>query len=85
MSSCWNGLLGHLGVSILNYLCKNKFICCEYFNSPVVSDSCVLGKQVKFSFFNSQTTTWVPFDILHSDLSMSPILSSAGHKYFIFR
>jgi len=82
-SSLWYSRLGHLGVSILNSLRKNKFTCCEHFNSSVVCDSCVLGKQVKLPFLNSQTTTLMPFDILHSDLWTSPILSSAGHRYYV--
>ena len=81
--SLWHSRLGHLGVSVLNSLRKNKFICCEPFNSYVVCDSCVLGKHVKLPFFDSQTTTLMHFDILHSDLWTSPILSSAGHKYYV--
>jgi hypothetical protein len=50
-SSLWHSRLGHPGVSVLNSLRKNKFICCEPFNSSVVCDYCVLGKQVKLSFF----------------------------------
>ena len=80
-SSLWHSRLGHPGVSVLNSLCKNKFICCEPFNSSVVCDYCVLGKQVKLPFFDSQTTTLMPFDILHSDLWTSPILNSVSHKY----
>jgi histone deacetylase 1/2 len=82
-SSLWHDRLGHPSVSVLNSLRKNKFICCEPFNSSVICDSCVLGKQVKLPFFNSQTTTLMPFDILHSGLWTSPILSSAGHKYYV--
>ena len=81
-SSLWHSRLGHPGVSILNSLRKNKFIYCEPFNSSVC-DSCVLGKQVKLPFSNSQTTTLMSFDILHSDLWTSPILSSASHKYYV--
>lgn len=50
-SSLWHSRLGHPGVSILNSLRKNKFICCEPFNSFAVCDYCVLGKQVKLPFF----------------------------------
>jgi len=82
-SSLWHSRLGHHGVSVLNSLRKNKFICCEPFNSSVVCDSCVLGIHVKLQFFYSQTTTLMPFDILHSDLWTSRILSSAGHKYYV--
>jgi len=42
MSSLWHGRLGHCSMSVLNYLHKNKFICC---------DSIVLEKHVKLPFF----------------------------------
>lgn len=82
-SSLWHGRLGHPGAHVFNSLRNNKFICCEPFNPSVICDSCVLGKQVKLPFLNSQTITLMPFDILHSDLWTSPVLSSAGHKYYV--
>ena len=82
-SSIWHDRLGHPGVSVLNSLRNNKFICCEPFHKSAICDSCVLGKQVKLPFFNSQTATLMPFDILHSDLWTSPVLSSADHKYYV--
>ena len=70
-------------VEMFNYLRKNKFICCELFNSSVVCDFSVLGNHIKMPFFDSQTTTLMPFDILHKDLWTSPILGPAGHKYHV--
>lgn len=68
---------------ILNSLRNNKFICYEPFNSFVICDSCVLCKQVKFPFSDSQTTTLMPFNILHSDIWTSLILNFIGHKYYV--
>lgn len=82
-SNLWHNRLGHPDMSVLNSLPKNKFIYCEPFNSYVICDSCVLGKQVKLSLSNSQYATLIPFDILHSKLWTSPILSYVGHKYYI--
>jgi len=43
----------------------------------------MFGKQVKLPFYASSSTTLMPFDIIDRDLWTSPILSSAGHKYYI--
>lgn len=40
-------------------------------------------KQVRLSFLVSNSDTLMPFDIMHSDVWTSPILSSAGHKYYV--
>ena len=52
-SSLWHSLLIHHGIFILHSLRNNKFICCEILNFSAIFDSCVLGKRVKLSFFNS--------------------------------
>ncbi|XP_057418177.1 uncharacterized protein LOC130712360 [Lotus japonicus] len=41
------------------------------------------GKHVRLPFSSSETITLRPFDILHSDLWTSPILSTAGHRYYV--
>lgn len=79
----WHNRLGHPGPSVLRSLSKNKFICCEHLSSSTVCESCVFGKHVKLPFYASSTNTLMPFDIMHSDLWTSPILSTAGHKYYI--
>ncbi|CAH9131347.1 unnamed protein product [Cuscuta epithymum] len=42
-----------------------------------------MGKHNKLSFSPSHSYTHAPFDIVHSDLWTSPILSSTGHRYYI--
>jgi hypothetical protein len=44
--------------------------------------SCTLGKQIKLPFYDSLSYTLLPFDIVHSDIWTSPILSSGGHRYY---
>lgn len=45
--------------------------------------SCVFGKHIKLPFSNSVSATMLPFDIIHSDLWTSPVLSSNGHRYYM--
>lgn len=79
----WHDRLGHPSSSALQSLRNNKFIDSEHLNSRIVCDSCVFGKHVKLPFVSSNNATVMPFDILHSDLWTSPILSSAGHRYYV--
>lgn len=34
-------------------------------------------------FIDSDNSTLMPFDILHSDVWTSPVLSTSGHKYYV--
>jgi hypothetical protein len=82
-SSLWHDRLGHPGASVLESLRQNKMIDCT---SPIrshVCQSCVLGKHIKLPFVASSSMTCMPFDIIHSDLWTSPVLSSSGHRYYV--
>ncbi|KAK6780427.1 hypothetical protein RDI58_022611 [Solanum bulbocastanum] len=79
----WHDRLGHPGAPILDLLRKNKGIDCKNHSSSSICSSCVFGKQTKLPFISSSSSTTMPFDILHSDLWTSPVLSSAGHRYYV--
>lgn len=79
----WHDRLGHPGSPILDVLRKNKSIYCNKLSSSRICGSCVLGKHIKLPFVSSSSSTIMPFDILHSDLWSSPVLSSSGHRYYI--
>lgn len=79
----WHNKLGHPRPSVSHSLRKNKFICYENLSSSIVCESCVFRKHVKLSFYASSSNTFMPFEIIHSDLWTSPIWSSAWHKYYI--
>ena len=81
--SLWHDRLGHPGASILDSLRKNKFIECNKLSSSTICYSCPLGKHVKLPFVTSNSTTMMPFDIIHYDLWTSPVLSSMGHRYYL--
>ncbi|XP_074314501.1 uncharacterized protein LOC141649717 [Silene latifolia] len=80
-TTTWHGRLGHPGSTIFNSLCTNKTISCQPMNSLSICQSCQLGKHVKLPFHNSMSNTVNPFDILHSDLWTSPVLSTLNHRY----
>ncbi|CAJ2673543.1 unnamed protein product [Trifolium pratense] len=79
----WHSRLGHPGAPILNSLHRNKILLCNKFRNDFFCHSCALGKQTKLPFYNSLSYTYMPFDIVHSDLWTSPVLSSGGHRYYV--
>lgn len=81
-SQLWHQRLGHPGQSPLHSL-KNS--CSIDFNKSMdnVCRSCVIGKSIRLPFHTSTSCTSQPFDIIHSDLWTSPIVSSGGHRYYI--
>ncbi|GKC67352.1 ribonuclease H-like domain-containing protein, partial [Tanacetum coccineum] len=79
----WHHRLGHLGARILNSLRNKRYIQCNRTSRTSVYQSCFLGKQIKMPFYDSSSSTLLPSDIIHSDLWTSPILSSAGHRYYV--
>lgn len=52
-------------------------------SDPALCQSCVLGKQIKLSLFQSHTQVTKPFDIVHSDVWTSPIPRISGIQYFV--
>ncbi|XP_076937369.1 uncharacterized protein LOC143604938 [Bidens hawaiensis] len=72
----WHRRLGHPGNSLLQCLNKKQFISVDRPSIKRLCQSCVFGKHVKLPFYDSLSTTYMPFDILHSDLWTSPVLST---------
>ncbi|KAK9066849.1 hypothetical protein SSX86_014172 [Deinandra increscens subsp. villosa] len=79
----WHSRLGHPGSSIIRILNSRNNICVNNISDSSFCQSCVMGKQIKLPFYDSISHTSSPFDIVHSDLWTSPILSSGGHKYYV--
>jgi len=82
-SSLWHDRLGHPRASILDSHKWNKLIEWTKTRASSFCHSCPLRKHVKLPFFYFHNSTCMPFDILHSDLWTSPILSSLGKKYYV--
>ena len=76
-SDLWHTHLGHPGDAVLRSLNSKFFInynkACKTFCS-----SCPLGKHSKLPFSNSMLHIASPFDIIHSDLWTSPVMSSSA-------
>jgi hypothetical protein len=77
----WHSRLGHPGSSILRILHNNLSFPFQRTNS--ICEPCVLGKHVRLPFHLSKSLVFAPFDIIHSDLWTSPIVTNSGHRYYL--
>lgn len=82
-SSLWHDRLGHPGAPVLKALRVNKSIDWNRTSNSSISRSCVFGKHITLSVVSCTSSTSLPFDIIHSDIWTSPVLSSAGHSYYV--
>ncbi|GJU23555.1 ribonuclease H-like domain-containing protein [Tanacetum coccineum] len=73
----WHQRLGHLGDEVLRSLVSRQFISCNKEKSTHICHACQLGKHVKLPFHSLDSIVEHCFDIIHSDLWTSPIVSSS--------
>ncbi|KAI3518344.1 hypothetical protein L1887_06964 [Cichorium endivia] len=78
----WHARLGHPGAPVFQFLRTNKDINCHALDKLLCS-SCQLGKNIKLPFVSSTSCTVMPFDILHTDIWTSPVVSTMGHRYYL--
>nr|GEW13418.1 hypothetical protein [Tanacetum cinerariifolium] len=71
----WHQRLGHPGGEVLRHLISSNFISYNNGKPPVLCHACQLGKHVTLPFVSSNTVISSCFDIIHSDVWTSPILS----------
>ncbi|XP_021718871.1 uncharacterized protein LOC110686565 [Chenopodium quinoa] len=81
-TNLWHNRLGHPGDAILRSLSSKIFIDCNK-GCKTFCSSCPLGKHSKLPFNDSMSHTTFPFDIIHSDLWTSHVMSSSGHCYYV--
>ncbi|GJR57325.1 ribonuclease H-like domain-containing protein [Tanacetum coccineum] len=74
----WHQHLGHPGGEVLRRLVYSNFISCNKEKPPVLCHACQLGKHVRLLFVSSGTVISSCFDIIHSDVWTSSILSLSG-------
>ncbi|GJW48339.1 ribonuclease H-like domain-containing protein [Tanacetum coccineum] len=79
----WHQCLGHPGGEVLRRLVSSNFISCNKEKPLVLWHACQLGKHVRLPFVSSSTVISSCFDIIHSDVWTSPILSLSGFKYYV--
>nr|GEY79367.1 ribonuclease H-like domain-containing protein [Tanacetum cinerariifolium] len=76
--STWHQRLGHPGDDVLRSLVTRNFISCNKEKSFHVCHACQLRKHVKLPFSSSTSIVSSCFDIIHSDIWTSPIVSDSG-------
>ncbi|GKB05788.1 ribonuclease H-like domain-containing protein [Tanacetum coccineum] len=81
--SKWHQRLGHSGDDVLRSLVSRNFISYNKEKSPHVCHACQLGKHVKLPFSSSTSIVSSCFEIIHSDIWTSPIISTGGFKYYV--
>ncbi|GKE91991.1 ribonuclease H-like domain-containing protein [Tanacetum coccineum] len=79
----WHQRLGHPDAEVLRYLISRNFISCNKEKSSHICHACQLGKHVNLPFVSSDTRVSSCFDIIHSDIWTSPIVSVGGFKYYV--
>ncbi|KAJ9540269.1 hypothetical protein OSB04_026775 [Centaurea solstitialis] len=78
----WHRRLGHPGAAVFQFLLSRKFIACSSQNSSLCH-ACQLGKHCRLPFSLSSTKTSRVFELIHSDLWTSPVISLSGFKYYV--
>ncbi|GJW98048.1 ribonuclease H-like domain-containing protein [Tanacetum coccineum] len=71
----WHQRLGHPGGEVMRRLVSSNFISYNKEKPPILCHACQLGKHVRLPFISSSTMISSCFDIIHSDVWTSPILS----------
>lgn len=79
----WHKRLAHVNNASLRTLISNNAISCNKDKLPLCCEACQLGKHLKLPFFDSNKTVSSPFELVHSDLWTSPILSNSGFRYYV--
>ncbi|KAJ9543577.1 hypothetical protein OSB04_023284 [Centaurea solstitialis] len=82
-SSIWHQRLGHPSSHVFQSLVSSGSIHCNKGIPPVSCQACQLGKHTRLPFSISESVVNFPFEIVHSDLWTSPVLSISGIKYYI--
>ena len=71
----WHRRLGHPSPQVTSSLAAHDFLpsCNKLAHIPC--SACQLGRQPRLSFSSSLSRTYAPFELVHCDLWMSPVLS----------
>ncbi|CAL9221762.1 unnamed protein product, partial [Arabidopsis halleri] len=77
----WHKRLGHSNVFSLNSIIRSNPGLCNK-GSLSSCEPCFLGKSIKLPFVPSLSSVSQPFEIIHSDLWTSPVLSLSGIRYY---
>ena len=68
----------------MSFLGSNKFLSSNFHFKKSFCQSCALGKSTHLPFkISNEISTTVPFNLVHSDVWKSPIVSVSGYKYYV--
>ncbi|GKB50287.1 ribonuclease H-like domain-containing protein [Tanacetum coccineum] len=81
-SSTWHRRLSHPREDVLRCLESRNLISCNKSKSSALCHASQLGKHAKLPFYNSESSVDSVFEIIHSDIWTSPILSESEIKYY---
>lgn len=79
----WHDRLGHPGAQVLDLLSRRFNFSCNKNHASSFCNSCQLSNSKRLPFYESNSFTFTPFDIIHCDLWTSPIASKTGYKYYM--
>ncbi len=82
-STRWHDRLGHPGMHVLHCLQRSDVISCNKDGVSSHCFACQIAKHKRLPFYDSQTHTFAPFDLIHSDIWTSPVPSETGYRYYL--
>ncbi|GJY54303.1 ribonuclease H-like domain-containing protein [Tanacetum coccineum] len=78
----WHQCVRHPGSEVLRRILSSNSISCTKEKPLVLYHACQLDKHMRLPFITSNMLVKSCFDVVHSDLWTSPILSLSGYKYY---
>ncbi|KAL6272657.1 hypothetical protein ACE6H2_023349 [Prunus campanulata] len=83
-ASLWQRRLGHPSNKVLRQLVSRLPLGTNFhLSSESFCSHCVLAKSVRLSFSSREHCSVSPFELVHSDVWMSPINSISGFRYYV--
>ncbi|KAI5330217.1 hypothetical protein L3X38_029615 [Prunus dulcis] len=82
-SSLWHRRLGHPSNKVLDTLVSQSLLGSSFRLPNDHCKHCALAKSIRLSFSPIEHSTVAPFDLIHSDVWMSPIASISGFRYYV--
>lgn len=82
-SSLWHRRLGHPSDQSLQRILSSLSLNFKKTDLTSLCQACQLGKHTRLPFFTSNNSVSHPFEIIHSDIWTSPVLSVSGFKYYL--
>jgi hypothetical protein len=80
----WHQRLGHPSIAVFQHLLSHQHLpLAGSVDKLRICESCQLGKSKQLPFCESSRQTFVPLELVHSDVWTSPIPSLTGCKFYV--